>query len=121
MVNGNSNAIEGAVINLLLNAADAIREKGHGCIRLNIGQVKKGWVTVQVEDTGVGISLLNLKRVLEPYFTTKPEGGTGLGLSIVRNTMEVHGGKVEIHSKVGEGTSIALHFPLPPSSNPIIE
>ncbi len=116
-VNGNSNAIEGAVINLLLNATDAVREKGHGCIRLNVGQVKEGWVTVQVEDTGVGISPRNLKRVLEPYFTTKSEGGTGLGLSIVRNTMEVHGGKVEIHSTPGEGTSIALHFPLPPSSN----
>ncbi len=121
MVNGNSAAIEGAVINLLLNAADAVQEKGHGCIRLNVEQVKEGWVTIQVEDTGVGISPRNLKHVLEPYFTTKSEGGTGLGLSIVRNTMEVHGGKVEIQSTPGEGTSIALHFPLPSSSNPIID
>lgn len=121
MVHGNSNAIEGAVINLLLNAADAVQEKGHGCIRLNVGQVKEGWVTVQVEDTGVGISPRNLKHVLEPYFTTKSEGGTGLGLSIVRNTMEVHGGKVEIQSTPGEGTSIALHFPLPSSSSPFID
>ncbi|MBU1708266.1 GAF domain-containing protein [bacterium] len=121
MVHGNSNAIEGAVINLLLNAADAVQEKGHGCIRLNVGQVKEGWVTVQVEDTGVGISPRNLKHVLEPYFTTKSEGGTGLGLSIVRNTMEVHGGKIEIQSTPGEGTSIALHFPLPSSSSPFID
>ncbi|MBU1936956.1 GAF domain-containing protein [bacterium] len=121
MVHGNSAAIEGAVINLLLNAADAVQEKGHGCIRLNVGQVKEGWVTVQVEDTGVGISPRNLKHVLEPYFTTKSEGGTGLGLSIVRNTMEVHGGKVEIQSTPGEGTSISLHFPLPSSSSPFID
>ncbi len=111
LIHGNASAIEGAIINLLLNAADAVREKGHGRMVLKAGTTGRGWVTITVEDTGTGIAPEYLSRVYEPYFTTKAQGGTGLGLSIVRNTIEVHGGKIEMDSKLGEGTRITLYFP----------
>ncbi|MFH1011225.1 MAG: ATP-binding protein [bacterium] len=121
LIHGNGSAIEGAIINLLLNAADAVREKGHGRIVLKAGTTDRGWVTVTIEDTGTGIAPEYLKRVFEPYFTTKTHSGTGLGLSIVRNTMEVHGGKIETDSKLGEGTRITLSFPTLASSRSAME
>ncbi len=111
LIRGNASAIEGAIINLLLNAADAVRERGQGRILLKAGETSKDWVTITVEDTGTGIAPGALKRVYEPYFTTKSQGGTGLGLSIVRNTIEVHGGRIEMDSQLGKGTRIMLHFP----------
>jgi signal transduction histidine kinase len=118
LINGNTRAIEGAVINLILNAADAVRAKGKGRITMKTRMAGDNWATITVEDTGEGIAPQHLNRVSEPYFTTKPQGkGTGLGLSIVRNTMSVHGGKMNIESKLDRGTRITLRFPVPPSSS----
>ena len=111
LIRGNASTIEGAIINLLLNAADAVRERGQGRILLKAEETSKDWVTITVEDTGTGIPPDTLRRVYEPYFTTKSQGGTGLGLSIVRNTIEVHGGRIELDSQLGKGTRIMLHFP----------
>jgi signal transduction histidine kinase len=115
-IRGNANAIEGAIINLLLNAADTVREKGRGRITLKAEEAVKDWVMITVEDTGTGIAPDILKRVYEPYFTTKSQGGTGLGLSIVRNTIEVHGGRIEMDSQLAVGTCIRLVFPVSISS-----
>lgn len=116
LIRGNASTIEGAIINLLLNAADAVRERGQGRILLKAEETSKDWVTITVEDTGTGIPPDTLRRVYEPYFTTKSQGGTGLGLSIVRNTIEVHGGRIELDSQLGKGTRIMLHFPTVASS-----
>jgi signal transduction histidine kinase len=116
LIRGTASTIEGAIINLLLNAADAVRERGQGRILLKAEETSKDWVTITVEDTGTGIPPDTLRRVYEPYFTTKSQGGTGLGLSIVRNTIEVHGGRIELDSQLGKGTRIMLHFPTVASS-----
>lgn len=66
-----------------------------------------------VSDTGSGISREALDKIFEPFYTTKRSGkGTGLGLSVVRNAMEAVKGRIRIESKVGEGTSFILSFPL---------
>ena len=75
-------------------------------------------VAVEVADTGVGIPPEHLARVLEPFFTTKPEGkGTGLGLAICRRIVDQHNGTLEIDSRVGEGTTIRVTLPVRPDTN----
>ena len=69
-------------------------------------------MVVSVKDTGVGIPPENLSKVFEPFFSTKPVGkGTGLGLSLCFGIVEAHGGRIDIKSKVGKGTEIAVILP----------
>lgn len=70
-----------------------------------------GWVRFEVADRGCGIAAPNLTKVFVPFFTTKPEG-TGLGLSISKDIVESHGGKMEIESRLGEGTTVAFTVPV---------
>jgi signal transduction histidine kinase len=73
---------------------------------------------VDVTDTGVGIPADHLPRVFESFFTTKEEGkGTGLGLAICRRIVEQHNGRLEIDSRVGEGTTIRVTLPVRPDTN----
>jgi len=78
-------------------------------------------VRIEVSDTGVGIPTEALPRVFDRFFRvdesrSQASGGTGLGLSIVRSIMQLHGGKVEIASEVGQGTQVTLHLPLSPAA-----
>ena len=99
------------ISNLVLNAAAAM-SKG-GSIILST-QYSAGRVLITIADTGQGISEADLKKVFQPFFTTKPTGeGTGLGLSVVHGIMKGHGGSVAASSKVGEGTTFTLSFPIP--------
>jgi signal transduction histidine kinase len=75
-------------------------------------------VVITFTDTGVGIASEDMPKVMEPFFTTKPEGkGTGLGLAICRRIVQEHRGTMEISSTVGEGTTIRLTLPIRNSSN----
>jgi signal transduction histidine kinase len=66
-------------------------------------------VVVEVEDMGVGIPEENLRKVFDPFFTTKgPKGGTGLGLSVTRNIVDMHGGIINMESRVGKGTKVSI-------------
>ena len=97
-------------MNLLINAAHAIREFGQITIATGC---KNGWVWVNISDTGCGIPPEDMRRIFEPFFTTKPVGsGTGLGLSLSYGIIQKHGGRIAVSSVVGEGTTFTVHLPL---------
>jgi len=101
--------IETAILNLLANARDAMPHGGHLWLSVTTTASE---VTLSVRDTGTGIEPENLVRVREAFYTTKPpERGIGLGLTTVCETVERAGGRVELKSKVGEGTTVVCHLP----------
>jgi len=105
-------------MNLLVNAAQATPEGRHGTITIRCGTDADG-VWVEVADTGAGIPEENLKRIFDPFFTTKPIGkGTGLGLSLSYGIVQKHGGRIEVRSEVGVGTTFRISLPIePPEAN----
>lgn len=101
-----------AVMNLLVNAVDSTKPGGR--ITLELGEADRpgGPVRLVVEDNGEGIAPEHLTRVFEPFFSTKGcGGGTGLGLCIVRNIIEAHSGRIELASRLGEGTRFVISLP----------
>jgi signal transduction histidine kinase len=76
-------------------------------------------VSLQISDSGVGIPEENMDKIFEPYFTTK-DFGSGLGLTLVYKIVKEHLGDIEINSKVGEGTTITLSFPIPQKEKRLI-
>ncbi|PRA22988.1 ATP-binding protein [Pseudomonas poae] len=122
-INVDRNQLENALLNLAINARDAMQ--GEGVIRIsgeNIilnpddcagKSIKPGeYVRLSVTDTGVGMPAAVLKRVFEPFFTTKREGhGTGLGLSMVFGFVRQSGGHVEMWSEEGKGSVVQMYFP----------
>jgi two-component system NtrC family sensor kinase len=100
--------IRQALLNVLINACEAMPDGG--TLRVRTRATDDGGVEVTVADTGVGIAPDDLRRVLDPFFTTK-EMGTGLGLSVVYGIVERHGGTLGIDSTVGVGTTVTLTLP----------
>lgn len=99
-------------MNLLVNAAHAIEE--HGVITIRSGH-DDNRVWVEVADTGKGIAPEHLGRIFEPFFTTKPVGkGTGLGLSLSYSIVNKHGGQIEVHSQIGQGSTFRVVLPRTP-------
>lgn len=98
-------------LNLFINASDAMPEGGMLTIR--ICSEPSDCVAIDIVDTGMGIRPDDLSQVMDPFFTTKPEGkGTGLGLSICRRIVHEHRGIITITSTVDEGTTVGLKFPI---------
>jgi PAS domain S-box-containing protein len=109
-IRGEASALSNVLMNLCVNACDAMPEGG--TLTLRSRAASPGWVEIAVEDTGEGMPPEVAARAMEPFFTTKPVGkGTGLGLSIVFGTVKAHGGTVEIRTSPGEGTAVLLGFP----------
>jgi signal transduction histidine kinase len=105
-----SNLVVHAVINLVLNARDALPDGG--TIDATIAASPAGRYQLTIADSGVGMSPETLRRAFEPFFTTKsPERGTGLGLANVRQMIESASGTVSIASELGVGTRVTLTFP----------
>ena len=98
-----------AIVNLLLNAADALA--GKGAITVRTGS-SDGGVWIEVADNGPGIPPEIRNRILEPFFTTKGAVGTGLGLAIVYAFTERHGGRLDIESEPGKGARFRMWFPV---------
>jgi signal transduction histidine kinase len=97
-------------VNLLMNAAQAIDQRGSVTIRTT-GDGDSIWIAVS--DTGKGIAPAHLHRIFEPFFTTKPVGlGTGLGLSVSYSIIQRHGGSIEASSQPGSGTTVTIRLPL---------
>lgn len=130
MVVADAHLIQQAVLNLLINARDAIvarideqRASGvpesavpWGTITLKVALVRAGglpMVEVSVKDDGNGIAQEHLARIFEPFFTTKPMGkGSGLGLSIVHTIIQEHAGSLTVGSRLGEGTAFTIRLPV---------
>jgi PAS domain S-box-containing protein len=119
-----TNQLESALLNLAINARDAMPNGGRLTIETMNVQLDKGYaslhedvqageyVTISVSDTGVGMSPEILKKAVEPFFTTKPVGeGTGLGLSVIYGFVKQSRGHLRIYSEVGQGTTVKLHLP----------
>jgi two-component system, cell cycle sensor histidine kinase and response regulator CckA len=114
--------LEQALLNLLLNAADAVPDGGNIQVGTRVISVSKAeatteraagsYIEVEVQDSGAGIPEDLRDRIFDPFFTTKEDGkGTGLGLSMVYNIVRAHGGWVDLDSHPGLGTRFRLHFP----------
>jgi signal transduction histidine kinase len=102
--------INQVVMNLLVNAAQAIAE--HGQITVRTGSMGE-YVWIEVQDTGCGISPDKQARIFEPFYTTKPAGqGTGLGLSIAFGIVKQHHGALTFCSQPGQGTTFRLTLPV---------
>jgi PAS domain S-box-containing protein len=104
-----SSQINQVFLNLLVNAAHAIEEKGRIIVRTGY-DTENVWV--EIEDNGSGIAPEHLEHIFEPFFTTKPIGkGTGLGLSIVYGIIQGHNGKIQVESIRGRGTTFKVMLP----------
>ena len=126
IVNGDEGQIQQALLNVLINARDAMTNGGRLTIEtltvshqdidgiMSLGDVHEGaYVVVRVNDDGVGMDRDVLQRMFEPFFTTKDQGkGTGLGLSVVYGVVKTHSGHISVQSRPGSGTTFSLYLPL---------
>ena len=106
--------IEDAVLNLVLNALEAVDGKGNVRVRVfraNSDSIEEEQAIVEVSDDGYGICEEDLAQIFRPFFTTKREG-TGLGLPAVKRIARLHGGRVEVSSTLGQGSVFTIHLPL---------
>jgi nitrogen fixation/metabolism regulation signal transduction histidine kinase len=101
--------IEQVLINLLLNALQAVEGRAGAAVSLRAFLNERGRILIQVTDNGPGIAPENLERVFVPFFSTKP-GGSGIGLSLSRQIMRLHRGTVHVHSEPGVQTVFTLGF-----------
>ncbi len=125
-IHGDTVLFQNAIMNLALNARDAMPSGGNLVIQSDnmeigaaaitgdpLGIVPGKYFTVTVSDNGIGMDENTKKRIFEPFFTTKDIGeGTGLGLASVYGTIKSHNGHIEVRSAPGEGTSFYIYFPL---------
>ncbi len=125
LIQGDPNQIQNALLNIAINARDAMRGEGDlyfttqkitandKMVALQGYAIKTGhYLKVSVEDTGSGMNRETQNKIFEPFFTTKKEGkGTGMGLAMVYSTLKDHDGSVTVQSTPGKGTVFSLYFP----------
>jgi signal transduction histidine kinase len=125
-VRGNLAQLEQAVMNILLNARDAVRDAKRSFPRIDVSTsirssaavagldaISTQWLCVSIRDNGTGIPRAIQEQLFQPFFTTKNHGeGTGLGLATVLSTVQHHRGSVQFHSEEGEGTTFEIFLPV---------
>ena len=117
-VQGNQGKLQQVILNLLLNAKDAMHGTSGATLRIST-EVQSNRILVRIKDSGSGIEREHLHRIFDPFFTTKVKPqpgqhkGTGLGLAVTYGIMQEHGGKIAVESEVGVGTVFTLDFPAP--------
>lgn len=110
LINGNLRNLEQVFLNLFLNAIQAMKAGGTITLKATFGA--DGFIRVDVSDTGSGIQPEDLERIFEPFYTTKAVGrGTGLGLAVSYALVKKHGGRIEVESEVGVGTTFSVYLP----------
>jgi len=109
LINANRVEMQQVFINLIVNAAHAMKDKG----ALTLSCAKKaGFVSAAIRDTGCGIPEADVSHIFDPFYTTKPAGsGTGLGLYVVYKIVTKHRGTIDVQSALGEGTTFTVKFP----------
>jgi len=116
-VKGSPTALSQVLLNLLVNALEALPEGGDARSAVTVRLLRDGEVAVvEVEDTGAGIEPHVLERVFDPFFTTKEDGGTGLGLAISKRIVDEIGGSIRVTSEPGAGARFTVRLPLAPSA-----
>jgi two-component system NtrC family sensor kinase len=113
-VKADSSQLQQVFLNMVMNAADAIEGKGTITVTTrNISEEDGDYVEIEFHDTGPGISDENLAKIFEPFFTTKPVGkGTGLGLAVSHGIIKEHGGKIDVKTGPGDGTTFLVRLPV---------
>jgi len=111
MISIDPGQIEDAVLNLIINAIEAVDVDGQVTIRLSTPQDDAEEIAIEVSDNGTGISEPDLSKVFDPFFTTR-QSGTGLGLPSVRRIARLHGGGVDVESSPGQGSVFTIRLPL---------
>jgi signal transduction histidine kinase len=110
--NGNNQKIEQILVNLIVNASQAMPDDRRGTVWVSTS-FEDPEVIIEVRDDGKGMTERTLEKIFDPFFTTKrATGGTGLGLAITHRAVEEHGGTISVSSKPGLGTSIAIRIPM---------
>jgi len=105
--------LEQILINLLINAAQAfdkpVDENSEINLSVSMDDVKENQLTIDVSDNGCGMDDVTMEKIFDPFFTTKSsEEGTGLGMYIVHNLIEKMGGRIEVHSRLGQGSNFRV-------------
>ena len=110
---GNAEQLTQVLMALMLNAVDAMDDRGKLTVRTAKGPSWANEVVVEIEDNGVGIPRAEQSKIFEPFYTTKPPGrGTGLGLSICYGIVEDHHGRIEVESQPGRGSTFRVFLPV---------
>lgn len=111
---GNSQKLQQVVVNVLINASQAI-DKPKGNIMVETYRQNAEEIVVKIRDNGKGMDEKTLKQIFDPFFTSKRHhGGTGLGLSIAYGIIKEHKGRIDVESKPGLGTTFYIHLPVSP-------
>lgn len=120
----NGNQIQQILLNLLINARQAMPSGGRLILKLQF-DAENQMVDLVVRDTGSGIAPEHLRRIFDPYFSTKQgpdesgKGGTGLGLAHCREIVEAHRGRIRVESTIGRGTAFTIKLPVAPTRQPL--
>jgi signal transduction histidine kinase len=107
--------IKQVLLNLFLNALEAMPGGGTLQVRTSSRHPVEKWVNISIQDDGVGIGPEDLAHLFEPFYTTKPSG-TGLGLSISYDIVAQHGGQILVDSEPGHGTTFTIQLPTSPGA-----
>ena len=108
LINGNKDALLGALANICMNAMDAAQQQLH--IRIDVSTSRQGDMLITIADNGCGMDEKILQHLFDPFFTTKMDG-TGLGLAVVKSVIESHQGKISVVSTPGQGSRFDIHLP----------
>ncbi|MBN2788890.1 MAG: response regulator [Candidatus Delongbacteria bacterium] len=133
VINGDPTQIQNALLNLALNARDAMPNGGSLVFETNIVELNEGYcnkkiekiqpgkyIEISITDTGTGMTNETQNRVFEPFFTTKDVGkGTGMGLPAVYGTVKNHNGSIDVISEIGKGTTVKIYLPISSSVSDI--